>query len=135
MANATDYLETNLVNHLFRTSSFTKPAGLFIALFTAAPNDAGGGTEVTGGGYARVSRAPLDANWAATAGGNGVTSNVATLDFGTASANWGTITHFAIMDASTGGNMLVWGALTASRTVNNGDAFQIPASQLTITFA
>jgi hypothetical protein len=135
MANATDYLETNLVNHIFRTSSFSKPAGLFIALFTAAPNDAGGGTEVSGGGYARVSRAPLDANWAATSGGNGVTSNVAALDFGTASANWGTITHFAIMDASTGGNMLVWGALTASRTVNSGDAFQIPAGQLTVTFA
>ena len=135
MANASDYLEGQLIAHIFRTSSFTKPTGLYVALFTAAPNDAGGGTEVAGGGYARVARAPLDANWAAPSSGNGVTSNIAALDFGTASANWGTITHFAIFDASSGGNMLVWGALTASRTVNSGDAFQIPANQLTVTFA
>lgn len=135
MANASDYLETQIITHIFRTSSFTKPTGLWIALFTAAPNDAGGGTEVSGGGYARVARAPLDANWAAPSGGNGQTSNVAAIDFGTASANWGTITHFGIFDASTAGNLLVWGALTASRTVNSGDAFQIPAGQLTVTQA
>jgi hypothetical protein len=135
MANASDYLEGQIIAHIFRTASFTKPTGLWIALFTAAPNDAGGGTEVSGGGYARVARAPLDANWAAPSGGNGQTSNVAVIDFGTASANWGTITHFGIFDASTAGNLLIWGALTASRTVNSGDAFQIPAGQLTVTQA
>ena len=135
MANASDYLEGQIIAHLFRTSSWTKPTNLFIALYTAAPNDAGGGTEVSGGSYARVQRNPLDANWAAPSGGNGQTSNVAAIDFGTASANWGTITHFGILDASTSGNLLVWGALTSSRTVNSGDAFQIPAGQLTVTMA
>lgn len=135
MANASDFLENQIIAHVFRTGSFTKPAGLWIALFTVAPNDAGGGTEVVAGGYARVARAPLDANWTAPTGGNGQTANVAAIDFGTASANWGTITHFGIFDALTAGNLIAWGALTASRTVNSGDAFQIPAGQLTITVA
>lgn len=131
--NASDYLEGQIIAHIFRTASFTKPTHLYVALFTAAPNDAGGGTEVTGGSYARVDVPPLDANWAAPSAGNGVTSNVAAINFGTATASWGTLTHFGIFDASTSGNLLVWGALTSSRTVNNGDAFQIPAGQLTIT--
>ena len=135
MSNASDYLEDNIVKHLFRTGSFTKPTVLAVALFTAAPSDSGGGTEVSGGSYARVSVNPLDANWAATSGTNGQTSNVAAINFGTASASWGTITHFAIFDATSGGNMLVWGALTASKTVGSGDAFQIPAGSAVITVA
>lgn len=135
MANASDYLEVELVRHIFRTGSFTKPTTLAVALFTAAPSDSGGGTEVTGGSYARVSVNPSDSNWAATSGTNGLTSNVSAINFGTATASWGTITHFGIFDATSGGNLLVWGALTASKTVGNGDAFQIPAGSLTVTIA
>lgn len=135
MANATDYLEDNIIKHLFRTGSYTKPTVLAVALFTAAPSDAGGGTEVSGGSYARVSLNPSDSNWAATSGTNGVTSNSSAINFGTASASWGTITHFAIFDSTSGGNMLIWGALTASKTVGSGDAFQIPAGSLTVTVA
>lgn len=135
MANATDYLENELVKHIFRTGSFTKPSNLYIALFTAAPSDAGGGTEVTATGYSRVANNPLDANWAATSGTNGVTSNVGAINFGTWSTGPTTVTHFAIMDASTSGNMLIWGALTSSKTVNAGDSFSIPAGSLTVTVA
>jgi hypothetical protein len=135
MSNASDYLEDNIVKHLFRTGSYTKPSNLYVALYTAAPSDSGGGTEVTGGSYARVACNPSDSNWAATSGTNGVTSNVAAINFGTASASWGTITHFGILDASSGGNLLVWGALSASKTVGSGDAFQIPAGSLTVTVA
>jgi hypothetical protein len=135
MSNASDYLEDNIVKHIFRTGSYTKPTTLAVALFTAAPSDSGGGTEVSGGSYARVSVNPLDANWAATSGTNGQTSNVADINFGTATANWGTITHFAIFDATSAGNLIVWGALSASKTVNNGDAFKIPAGSLTVTVA
>lgn len=135
MSAASDYLEDNIIKHLFRTGSFTKPTTIAVALFTAAPSDSGGGTEVTGGSYARVSVNPLDANWAATSGTNGQTSNVAAINFGTASASWGTVTHFGIYDATSGGNLLIWGALTASKTVGSGDAFQIPASSLVITVA
>ena len=135
MANATNYLENELVKHIFRTGSFTKPSALYVALYTAAPSDAGGGTEVSATGYARVQRDPLDANWAATSGTDGVTKNVAALDFGTWTTGPTTVTHFAILDASSGGNYLIWGALTASKTVNANDAFQIPANNLTVTFA
>src|SRR5678816_4292078 len=111
MANMSDYLEVQLRAHLFRTASFTKPTVLGVALFTAAPSDSGGGTEVTGGSYARVNVPPLDANWSAPDSTGGLTDNVAAITFATASASWGVITHFAIFDASTAGNMLIWGAL------------------------
>lgn len=135
MANASDYLEVELIKHIFRTGSFTKPTALYIALYTAAPADAGGGTEVTATGYSRVNVAPLDANWAATSGTNGLTSNVSAINFGTWSTGPTTVTHLAILDASSGGNFLFHGALTASKTVAAGDSFSIPANQLTITVA
>lgn len=144
MAHATNYLENKLVDHVFRAAAFAKPASLYIGLFTAAPSDAGGGTEVTGGGYARVSYPPGDANWTATQGGivgvssgtTGATSNAAVVTFATPSADWGTVTHFGIFDAATGGNPLVLGPLTASRDILNGDPPpRFPAGSLTITVA
>lgn len=128
-----DYLEDELVKHVFRTGSFTKPTALYVALFTEAPTDAGGGTEVTGTGYARINRAPLDANWDASA--DGLTANTAVITFGTPTANWGTVTHYALFDAVTSGNMLFHGALTSTKVVNNGDpAPTFPAGNLNFTF-
>lgn len=136
MSAATNVLEDEIIKHLFRTGSFTKPTVLAVALFTAAPGEAGGGTEVTGGSYARAQLNPLDANWAAPSGGNGQTSNVNALAFPTPSANWGVVTHFAIFDATSGGTMLIFGALAQSKTINNGDpAPQFNANQLTISVA
>ena len=133
MAKA-DYLENEIIKHIFRTGSFTKPTILGVALFTAAPSDAGGGTEVRGGNYSRVDVPPLDANWDATDGSNGLTANTSVITFPVPSANWGTITHFAIFDNTTAGNMLYHGALTTQKTVNNGDpAPTFPAGALTVT--
>ena len=139
MANMSDYLETQLINHVFRTSSYTKPSTLAIALCTSAPTDSDTGSltgkEVSNAGsYARVALNPLDANWAATSGGNGTTSNVSTITFPTATADWGTVTHVAICDSSTygGGNLLFWGPLTASKTVSNGDTLTLSASGLSV---
>ena len=135
MSAMTDYLEGEIIKHIFRTGSFTKPSVLAVGLFTAAPSDAGGGTEVTGGSYARATLNPLDANWAAPAGGNGVTSNSSTITFTTPTANWGSVTHFAVFDAASAGNMLFWGSLTVSKTINSGDTVTFPAGSLTFTFA
>lgn len=136
MSQMSDYLEGQLRAHIFRTASFAKPTALYVALFTAAPSDAGGGTEVTGGSYARVNLAPLDANWTAPDGTGGLTDNAAAITFPAPSANWGSITHFAIFDAASAGNMLFWGALTTPKTVNNGDpAPSFPIGSLDITFA
>ena len=135
MSAMSDYLEGELVKHIFRTGSFAKPTVLAVGLFTAAPSDSGGGTEVSGNNYSRASLNPLDANWAATAGGNGQTSNSSTITFATPSGTWGTVTHFGIFDAASAGNLLFWGSLTISKTVNQGDTVSFPAGSLTVTFA
>ncbi len=136
MSQMSDYLEQQLRAHIFRTASFTKPTVLAVSLHTANPLDDASGTEVSGGSYARVQRNPLDANWTAASTTAGVTDNAAAITFPAPTANWGTVTHFGIWDATTAGNLLCYGALTVSKTINNGDAapsFAIGA--LAVTFA
>lgn len=135
MAAMSDFLEAQLLNLLFRTQVAWKPAAIHVALFTAAPNDAGGGTEVSGGSYARAQVTQADAQWNAPTTG-GLIDNVNAIVFPTPSANWGTVTHIGIFDASTAGNLLLHGALTTGKTINNGDpAPQFNAGDLDITFA
>ncbi|MCS6297181.1 MAG: hypothetical protein H8K09_13175 [Nitrospira sp.] len=140
----TDYLENKLADHIFRTTTFTQPSVLAMALYTAAPGETGGGTEVSGGSYARVSNNPANANWngthgnttGASSGTGGQVSNAGAMTFPTPSANWGSVTHFGIHDATSAGNLLIYGALTAAKTVNNGDpAPSFQAAALTVTFA
>ena len=129
MASFSDYTENLVLNWLFTTNSATRPTAWYVGLFTAAPSDTGGGTEVSGSGYARKATGTI------TVSGTGTTAtNSAAIEFDPASGgNWGTITHAAIFDASTSGNMLAWAPLTTSRTINDGDVFRVPASSLTIT--
>ena len=136
MAAMSDYLEGEIIKHIFRTSSFTKPSVLAVALFTAAPSDAGGGTEVSGNSYARATLNPADANWAAPSAGNGVTSNSGVINFATPTgAGWGNVTHFGVFDASSAGNLLFHGSLATSKTINAGDTVSFAAGQLQVTFA
>lgn len=144
MSAMSDYLENKLVDQLFRGQAFTAPATLYVGLLTAGPSDAGGGTEVSGNGYARVAVTSSLANWAGTqaaastavsSGTGGQTSNNAAITFATPSATWGTVSHFGIYDAASGGNLLFWGALTISKTINQSDTVTFPAASLTITFA
>lgn len=135
MSQMSDYLEDQLRKHLFRTATFAKPAGLWVSLHTANPTDAGTGIEVAGGSYARVAVPPLDANWSAGTPTDGITTNVADIVFPAPTANWNIVTHFGVWDAAVGGNLLCYGALTQSKTINNGDpAPKFPVGQLTITF-
>lgn len=131
MAALSDYAENKILDWLLRGQTFTPPATVYLGLLTAAPSDVGGGTEVTGGAYARVAVASSLANWAGTqaaastaasTGASGTTSNNAVLTFPTPSANWGTVTHVGVYDAATAGNLLIWGPLTVSQAVNNGQA-------------
>lgn len=144
MSAMSDYLENKLVDHLFRAQSLAAPATLYIGLLTAAPSDSGGGTEVSGNSYARATVTSSLANWAGTqsagstvasSGTGGQTSNNAAITFATPSGTWGTVSHFGIYDAATGGNLLFWGSLTISKTINQGDTVSFPAASLTITFA
>lgn len=144
MAAFSDFLENKLIDFLFRGQALgitgasagagSGPTALFVGLFTANPSDTGGGTEVTGGSYARVSIASALANWAGTqtagstaasSGTSGTTSNNGSITFPAPTADWGVITGFGIYDASSAGNLLVYGALSANKTVNNGDAAPI----------
>lgn len=145
MANLTDFAENKLIDAIFRGQASGLPATWHVGLFTAAPNDAGGGTEVSGGSYARAAVTASLANFAGTqsagsttasSGTGGVTSNNNAVTFPVPSANWGSITHFALFDASSGGNMWIHGALTVAKTVNNGDpAPSFAAAALTFTLA
>lgn len=131
MTALSNYMENAVVDHVFRGQAMPTLTNLHIGLLTAAPSDAGGGTEVSGGSYARVSVARSLTAWAGTqsagstvasTGTGGTTSNNASITFPAPTANWGTVTHFGIYDASTAGNLIGWAALTASKTINNGDA-------------
>lgn len=127
MSAASDYTENLALTWLLTTSSATRPTAWYLGLFTSATSDAGGGTEVSGGSYARQSVAFTVSTSTA--------SNSATITFPTASASWGTITHVAVYDASTSGNQLFHGAVTTSKTIDSGDTFQVTAGNLTITLA
>lgn len=128
MSEMSNYLETALVNATLRNTSYTSPATVYAALFTTDPTDAGSGTEVSGGSYARTS---------ITFGSpsNGVTTNSADVTFPTCTVAWGTVTHMGIYDASTSGNLLYHTPLDASKTVDSGDIFKISSGNLSVTLA
>ena len=121
MGAKTDYLENACIDHLFRGTPYTAPATLYVALFTAAPGEAGGGTEVSGGGYARVGVAASATEWAAPNAGDATTSNLNAITFPAPTADWGQVVAWGIFDAATGGNLLVYAALGTPKTINNGD--------------
>lgn len=116
-------------------TDFTPPATWYAALLTAAPSDAGGGTEVTigSGSYARVAVTNNTTNFPAPASGPVTQATGAPIDWGSATGSWGTITHIAFYDASTAGNLGVWGALSTSKTVASGDSFKVNTGNGTFT--
>ncbi len=126
MAEFSDFMENKIIDHMLRNQAYTPPATVYVALYTDDPTDADTGTEVSGGSYTRQSVT-------LSAASAGATSNSADITFPTATADWGTITHVGLRDASTGGNLLMHSALDASKTVNNGDTFKINAGDLDIT--
>jgi len=128
MTAMSDYLENALVNATLRGQAYTAPATVYMALFTSDPTDAATGTEVTGGAYARQSMA-------FAAPSNGASSNSADVLFPVATAGWGTVTHFAIYDAATAGNMLYYGVLTTAKTISSTDQLKVAAGDVTITLA
>jgi len=126
MAGKTNYLEDLIINCVLRGSTFPSwtTGNHYAALWIGDPTDTGsGGAEVTGGSYARVAIARASGSWDAPTdvSGSQSTQNTAAITFPAPTANWGTVTHLQIMDASTAGNALYNAALGTSRTINNGD--------------
>lgn len=117
--------ETRVLQYIFTTGSVTRPTAWHVALYTSAPNDSGGGTEVSGGAYARQSVT-------FTVSGNTATNSGA-VEYPTATAGYGTVSHVGVFDAATGGNLIAYAALSASKAIDTGDVFRVPAGDLDIT--
>jgi len=122
--NLTNYLENKLIDHFLGTTTYTKPAAVYVGLFTVTPGEAAGGTEVTGGSYARQAAT-------FTAASSGATSNDTNIDFTGMPA--ATTVAIGIFDASTSGNMLLYGSLTVNKTTDAGDTLRIATGDLDIS--
>ena len=130
MAALSDYAEKLLLDFLMTTGTATRPTNWYVALYTGAPSDSGGGTEVSAGGYARQS---VSFNAASSPGGT--TSNSGEVSFTASGGDYGTVTHMGIFDASSSGNLLWHGALTASKTVADGDTLTFAVGNIDLTMA
>ena len=137
MSAASNYLENKVLDHVLRVASYSQPSGLHLALFTNTSGNAAANLEAgtltdeistSGTAYGRKA-----VTFAAASSGSSATS--ATVTFDTATANWGTISHVAVMDAATSGNVLFWGAVTTAKTIETGDTFQVSTGNLTISLA
>ena len=121
----TNDLETRVLQWALTSGSPTRPTAWYVGLFTAAPGETGGGTEVSGNAYVREAVT-------FTVSGDTATNNAA-IEWPTATGSWGTITHVAVFDADTSGNMLVYASLAASKTISTGDVLRIPSGDLDVT--
>ena len=130
MAGFSDYLEDKVLEHVFGGNTYTAPSTLYVALYTSAPSDTGGGTEVSGGGYVRKT-----ATFNVSGTNPTTASNAGAIEYPTATANYGTVTSVGIFDALSGGNLLAYANLTASKVVSTGDVFRFNAGDLDITLA
>lgn len=130
MSAASDYLELKVLDHVLGNTTYTPATNLYLGLWTQDDGlEAGTITsEISGGSYAREIIA-FDA------AASGSSANTSTVTFTTATGNWGTITHVAVMDAASAGNVLFHGAVTTSKTIETGDTFQVSAGNLTISLA
>lgn len=128
MAEISNYLENAIINATLRATTYTSPATVYVSLWTSDPTDAGSGTEVSGGSYARTS-----ATFGAPS--NGVSVTTADVTFPQATASWGTVGWIGIYDASTSGNLLYHTPLDASKTIDTGDIFKIASGNLSVTLA
>ena len=130
MAGFSDYLEDKVLEHVFGGNAYSAPSTLYVALYTSAPSDTGGGTEVSGGGYVRKT------STFNVSGTNPTTaSNAGAVEYPTATANYGTVVAVGIFDALSSGNLLAYANLTTSKVVSTGDVFRFNTGDLDVTLA
>lgn len=130
MGSLSNYVEDEILDHVLNTDDWAQPANIYVGLSTADPtDDASGITEPTGGSYARVQHDTWDA------AASRITENTGTISFPEATASWGSITHFFISDAASGGNMLAHGALTTPKIISNGDNVSFQDGAIDVSFS
>lgn len=130
MAEMSNYLENALLNATLNNTTYTSPATTYLALFTSDPTDAGTGTEVSGGSYARQAL-----SFDTASGTSGLVATDADVEFPQATGSWGTVGWIGIYDASTSGNLLYHTALDVSKAIDTGDIFKISTGSLTVALA
>jgi hypothetical protein len=130
MAALSDHAEKLILDWMMTAGAATRPTAWYVALYTAAPSDSGGGTELSGSGYARES-----VTFAAATSGTGTTSNTGAVVFTADGGDWGSVTHMGIHDAVAGGNLLWHGALAAAKTVADGDTLEFAVGNIDLTVA
>ena len=128
MSAMSDYLENEILDHILATGAYTMPSAIYIGLSTGSFGDDASGTELNGNGYTRKVMA-FDAAVAGTADNSGA------VEFSAATSSWGTVSHFGLFDAGSGGNLLIHGAFTAAKLIDTGDILKIAAGDLDITAA
>ena len=124
-------LENALLDHVLGGGDYARPATVYVALYTTAPSDSGGGVEVSGGSYARKSVTNNSTNWPAASGG--AKSNGTAITFVTATASWGEVTAWGLFDDPSAGNLLYWGDLAVFKTVGSGDTATFAVGDIDIT--
>lgn len=122
MADLSDYLENKILDHVLRNATYTSPSAVYLALYTSAPTDAGGGIQVSGNGYARKA-----ITFGAASGGS--ITNTTAVEFTASGGNFGTIVAVGVFDAATAGNLLMWKTIT-SVAINNGDTLNFPIGDI-----
>jgi hypothetical protein len=132
MAGLTNYLEDKIMNHVFGSTTFTKPTNYYVGLLTATPSDSAGGTEVTGGSYARQVCA-----FTITGSGIAEAKNTSAITFPTATADWGIVGWVGVYDALASGELVAYQNLqksdfstTTTKTINDGDIFKFNAETI-----
>lgn len=130
MSALSDYLEKKIADHILGGGDFTRPATVYVGLFTTSPTETTSGTEVATGAYARASVTNNATNFPAST--DGTKSNGAEIVFPEATASWGLVSGFAVFDAATGGNMLFYGNLGTAKTFGSGDTPKINIGGLSL---
>lgn len=128
MAGFTDYTEDLVLDWLLTSGSATRPTAWYVALYTVAPTDTGGGTEVSGTDYARTA-----VTFTVSGTSPATAANSAAVEFPEAGGSWGTVVAAGIFDASSAGNLLAYANLTSSKAVDTGDVLRFNTSALTVT--
>lgn len=134
MSAFSNYLEDKINDHVLTNTAFTKPATVYLSLHTGDPGESGTGSEVSGGSYARVAITNNNTNFpVCPSTGTPTKTNGQPFSFPTSTASWGTVTHWALYDASSAGNMIAHGAFSTPRLVASGKTMKVPAGGLTFT--
>jgi hypothetical protein len=124
MAEFSNYLENKLLDHVLRNTSYTSPTTVYVGLYTSNPGEGNTGTEISGGSYARQVLSVTTAS-------GGIVTSSADVTFPQATGSWGIISHIGLLDALTSGNLLMYTALTTSKTIESGDVLKIASGSLT----